>query len=55
VPCRLEVTEEANNPVVNASYRIGISMNTKNRLKEIDKNILKFNCFSSVGVIIIAL
>ena len=47
--------EKENNPVVNARYRIGSSMNTKNKLKEIDKNILKFNFFSSVGVIITAL
>ena len=46
--------EKENNPVVNARYRIS-SMNTKNKLKEIDKNILKFNFLSSVGVIIIAL
>jgi len=46
--------EKENNPVVNARYRIS-SMNTKNKLKEIDKNILKFNFFSSVGVIITAL
>jgi len=57
LPSRLDVgvAKKANNPVVNACYRIGSSMNTKNRLKEIDKNILKFNCFSSVGVIIVAL
>ena len=47
--------EKENNPVVNARYRIGSSMNTKNKLKEIDKNILKFNFLSSVGVTIIAL
>ena len=46
--------EKENNPVVNARYRIS-SMNTKNKLKEIDKNILKFNFLSSVGVTIIAL